>query len=241
MHLLSPRPDRCRPTVRLAHAHLPPLRRLLVVAGGLGLLSIGDGFVYLALQDRDGFATQWFPLLYVGTNVAYMSLAIPVGLLADRWGRARVFAGGHVALLGAYVGAGARAGTVATTIATLVLLGAFYAATDGVLAAVVSQLSATSSRATAIGTAQTVVAVARMVATAAFGVLWFAVGRGPAVLTVAAVRTVAVPLALWAVRDLDTGSTGEDATVRQAPQLSGASATAGRTPPRSPARGADEE
>nr|BFF20414.1 hypothetical protein GCM10025730_39350 [Promicromonospora thailandica] len=35
--------------------------RLLLVAGVLGLLTVGDGFVYLALQDRDGFATQWFP------------------------------------------------------------------------------------------------------------------------------------------------------------------------------------
>ena len=56
------------------------------MAGVLALLTVGDGFIYLSLQSRDGFATQWFPLLYVGTNVAYMSLAIPVGRLADRVG-----------------------------------------------------------------------------------------------------------------------------------------------------------
>jgi hypothetical protein len=41
----------------------------MLTAGALGLLTVGDGFVYLALQDRSGFATQWFPLLYVGTDV----------------------------------------------------------------------------------------------------------------------------------------------------------------------------
>jgi hypothetical protein len=32
---------------------------------------------------------QWFPLLYVGTNVVYLMLAVPLGRLADRWGRLR--------------------------------------------------------------------------------------------------------------------------------------------------------
>ena len=69
----------------------PGLGRLLVAAGILGLLTVGDGFIYLVLQDRDSFAVQWFPLLYVGTNVVFLLLAIPLGRLADRWGKARVF------------------------------------------------------------------------------------------------------------------------------------------------------
>ena len=78
------------------------LTRLLVVAGRLGLLTVGDGFIYLALLDRGGFGAEWFPLLYVGTNVAYLALAIPIGRLADRVGRARVLVAGHLALAGAY-------------------------------------------------------------------------------------------------------------------------------------------
>lgn len=178
----------------------PDLRRIMVTVGGLGLLTVGDGFIYLSLQARDGFATQWFPLLYVGTNVVYMVLAVPVGRLADRWGRAKVLAGGHAALLAAYLCAGLALGAAWTTIATLVLLGAFYAATDGVLAAVVGEHADPSVRATAIGTAQTVVAVARMVSAAMFGILWYSVGRMPAMLAVAALLAVATPLALWAVR-----------------------------------------
>lgn len=181
----------------------PRLRKLLVVSGVLGLLTIGDGFIYLALQSRDGFATQWFPLLYVGTNVAYLALAIPVGRLADRVGRARVLVLGHLALLAAYLCAGAATGMAGLTIAALVLLGVFYAATDGVLAALAGQLADTSVRAAAIGTAQTVVAVSRMISAAAFGFLWYGLGRGPAMLLMAAALAVAVPACFVALRGLD--------------------------------------
>jgi MFS family permease len=76
-----------RPVFRWREVVDRRLARLLVAAGALGLLTIGDGFVYLALLDRGGFAATWFPLLYVGTNVAYLALALPVGGLADRVGR----------------------------------------------------------------------------------------------------------------------------------------------------------
>jgi hypothetical protein len=50
------------------------LRGPLVAFALLGLCTVGDGFLYLSLQRRDGFAALWFPLLYVGTNVAYLFL-----------------------------------------------------------------------------------------------------------------------------------------------------------------------
>ena len=181
----------------------PSLRRLMVAAGVLGVLTVGDGFVYLALQDRSGFATQWFPLLYVGTNVAYMSLAIPFGRLADRFGRARVFLGGHVALLGAYVCAGTSGGWAGLTFAVLLLLGVFYASTDGVLSAIVGQIADLSARGTAIGTAQTVVALARMLASTGFGLLWYTVGRGNAMFVAAAVLAAAIMACWFLVRGLD--------------------------------------
>lgn len=188
----------------------PRMRRVLLAAGGLALLTVGDGFVYLSLQARDGFATKWFPLLYVGTNLAYMALAVPMGRVADRWGRARVLVLGHVALLAAYLSAAVVLGSAWTTLVTLALLGVFYAATDGVLAAVTGQLSAASSRGTAIGTAQTVVAVARMISASAFGILWYSIGRVPAMLVVAGLLAVAVPVALAAVRGLDNEAVALD-------------------------------
>ncbi|WP_255768376.1 MFS transporter [Pseudarthrobacter sulfonivorans] len=161
------------------------LPRLLVTAGLLGVLTIGDGFIYLLLQNRGSFDVQWFPLLYVGTNVVFLLFAIPLGKLADRWGRIPVFLGGHLALLACYILAALPFGGLGSTLGCLVLLGLFYAATDGVLAAIVTQLSPPATVATALGAAQTVVALSRMAAAAAFGVLWFVLGPVTAMTLVA--------------------------------------------------------
>lgn len=189
------RQARARPSFRWSQLKEPGFTRLLVVAGLLSLLTVGDGFIYLVLQDRDSFAVQWFPLLYVGTNVIYLILAIPMGRLADRWGRVKVFLAGHLALLACYLLAAAPFGGLGSTLACLMLLGVFYAATDGVLAALASRLVSPEKVATGIGAAQTVVALCRMAASAGFGILWFAVGAAPAMLAAAAALAVALAAA----------------------------------------------
>lgn len=181
----------------------PRLSRLLVVAGVLGLLTIGDGFLYLALQRRDDFATEYFPLLYVGTNAAYLALAVPLGRLADRVGRAKVFVGGHVALVAAYVAAGGPFAGVAATVVCLLLLGTFYASTDGLLAALAGRLVDLPVRTSGIATAQTVVAAARFVSSLGFGLLWVSLGRSHALWVVALALTLALPLVARTVTRLD--------------------------------------
>jgi predicted MFS family arabinose efflux permease len=170
----------------------PGLGRLLIVAGILGLLTVGDGFIYLVLQDKNSFAVQWFPLLYVGTNLVFLVLAVPLGRLADRWGKAKVFISGHAALLACYLLTAMPFAGIGPTLGCLLLLGVFYAATDGVLAALASQLTPPERLATGIGAAQTVVAVSRMAASAGFGILWFALGPATAMVVVGCMLTVAV-------------------------------------------------
>jgi MFS family permease len=179
-----------------------PLRRPLIASGLLGVLTIGDGFIYLSLQDRDDFAALYFPLLYVGTNAVYLSLAVPFGRLADRVGRARVLVAGHAALLLGYLLAARPSGGLATTVAVLALLGMFYASTDGVLAALVSRLVPAETRGTGIAAAQTVVALSRFAASLGFGLLWAFMGRGSALLLVAALLAAAIPVAAWLLRGI---------------------------------------
>lgn len=171
-----------------------PMRRVLAAAGILGLLTIGDGFVYLILQDRSDFAAQWFPLLYVGTNIAFIAFAIPLGRLSDRIGRARVFVFGHLGLLGAYLLAASPLVDIAATLLCLLCLGGFYAATDGVLAALAAQLTTPETRGTGIAAAQTVVALSRFLSASGFGILWFTIGREPSMLIVSGLLVVAIPL-----------------------------------------------
>ncbi|MBW6438622.1 MFS transporter [Actinoplanes hulinensis] len=176
------------------------LRRPLIAAGLLGLLTVGDGFLYLALQERDDVAAVYFPLLYVGTNIAYLALAVPMGRLADRFGRARVLVAGHGALLACYLLGALPSGGPGLTLAVLLLLGVFYAATDGVLPALVSRLVPAETRGSGIAAAQTVVVLARFASSLTFGVLWAV--RGPAVslLLFAAFLVVAIPVAAWMLR-----------------------------------------
>ncbi|MQW74801.1 MFS transporter [Nocardioides sp. dk4132] len=181
----------------------PGMVRLLVVAGMLGLLSVGDGFVYLALLERGGFAAHWFPLLYVGTSLAYLLLALPLGRVADGCGRARTMVLGHLALLAAYVAAAAPLAPAVGTLVALALLGLFYAATDGVLAAIAGRVVEPALRASGIASAQTVVALARMASSAGFGLLWFWVGPGTALLVVAGALSVVVVPALVVLAPLD--------------------------------------
>ncbi|WP_461476540.1 MFS transporter [Microbacterium sp. HJ5] len=189
----APAASRVRKKFDWAAVTTGPMRRVLAAAGLLGLLTIGDGFVYLVLQSRSDFAAQWFPLLYVGTNLAFLALAIPLGRLSDRVGRARVFVFGHASLLAAYVIAATPIADVASIILCLALLGGFYASTDGVLAALASQLTSPETRGTGIAAAQTVVALTRFLAATGFGVLWYLVGPETSMLIVAGLLAVAIP------------------------------------------------
>ncbi|MGS2616997.1 MFS transporter [Micromonospora sp. LZ34] len=194
----------------------PGLRRPLIAAGVLGLCTIGDGFIYLSLQARDQFAASYFPLLFVGTNVAYLALAIPLGRLADRLGRSRVFVGGHLALLVAYLVAGGPLGGLAATVAALVLLGTFYAATDGVLAALVSPMVAGDARGSGIAAAQTVVVLARFGGALAFGSLWQLLGRQEALHLLAGLLMAAVVVAAWLLSGRDRAGSAAGTTASAA-------------------------
>jgi MFS family permease len=179
------------------------LRGPLIAATVLGLMTVGDGFLYLTLQERDDFAAKYFPLLYVGTNVAYLALAIPLGRLADRIGRGKVLLGGHVVLLGCYGLAVLPAGGIGLTLATLMLLGVFYAATDGVLPALISRLVSAEVRGSGIAAAQTVQAVARFASSLVFGLLWSVQGPTRSLMLFGVLLAVAVPVAAWLLRGID--------------------------------------
>jgi MFS family permease len=196
----APAPQRVRPALRtLADARFG---RVVAATSLLGLVTISDGFLYLSLQQRDDFAAKWFPLLFVGTNVAYLSLAVPLGRMSDRLGRARVLVAGYLPLVGAYLCAAQPSGGLTLTLLCLLLLGTFYAATDGVLSALASAVVPAEVRASGIATAQTAVAAARFASSLVFGALWTGLGRAPATYAVAAALAVAVVVAWWLLRDV---------------------------------------
>ncbi|MDX3075316.1 MFS transporter [Streptomyces sp. MI02-7b] len=184
-----------QPSLRASVALLrrPDVRRLTICATLLGLSTVSDSFVYLLLQHRLGVPDRWFALMPLGTAAAFLLLAIPLGRLADRLGRWRMFLAGHAALLGAY------ALLLAHGPAYLVLLlhGAFYAATDGVLMAAASTAVPAELRGAGLALIQTGQAAARFAASLAFGAAWTAWGDRTALTTATAALAVCAACAVW--------------------------------------------
>ncbi|MEU9240451.1 MFS transporter [Streptomyces sp. NPDC048385] len=163
-----------RPTLRAALGLLADrdLRRITLCALLLGLATVSDSFVYLLLQRRLGVPDRWFALLPLGTAAAFLLLAVPLGRLADRWGRWRVFLAGHAALLLAYVLLLASWHGTALPYAVLALHGTFYAATDGVLMAAASDSVPEALRSSGLALVQTGQAAARFACSLGFGAAW---------------------------------------------------------------------
>ncbi|MFF3875111.1 MFS transporter [Streptomyces sp. NPDC001978] len=163
-----------RPTLKAAVGLLRrrELRRITVCALLLGLATVSDSFVYLLLQRRLGVPDRWFALLPLGTAAAFLLLAVPLGRLADRWGRWRVFLAGHGSLLLAYALLLTSWHGTALPYAVLALHGAFYAATDGVLMAAASDGVPEELRSSGLAVVQTGQAMARFACSLGFGAAW---------------------------------------------------------------------
>jgi MFS family permease len=146
-----------------------------------------------------GFTARYFPLLPVGTAAAFLLLAIPLGLLADRVGRWRVFLGGHVLLLGVYGLLLSPLNGLVLVVLCLALHGSFYAATDGVLMALAGPLLPAETRAGGLAILQTGQATARFGCSLLFGAAWTWWGPSPAVMA-AAILLVAAGLVAVALR-----------------------------------------
>jgi Na+/melibiose symporter-like transporter len=176
-------------------------RRLLGVGALLSLTTISDGFVYLTLKERVGIGAVLFPLLFVGTAAGYLVLAIPLGRLADRIGRARVFLGGHVVAALGYLALWLLPAGPALVVGVLALIGTYYAATDGVLPALTVPIVPDAVRTSGIAGVQTVMAVGSMGSAALFGVIWSQFGQQTAVAGFVLGLVAAIALATWLLSD----------------------------------------
>lgn len=185
----------------------PVIRRVAIVAWALGLVTVSDGFVYLLIQQNTSLRLDLFPLLFAGTAIAYLILAIPMGWIADRFGRRRVFIAGHGATLTLYLflaigtGRGAQLLSAQWVLPCLALLGIYYAATDGVLAAAVSGVSDPKMRSSAIAVVTVAAALGGLLSAIGFGFAWSTFGSRWALLLIVALLAVVAPAAWLSLDD----------------------------------------
>jgi MFS family permease len=182
---------------------------LVAVAGALGLATISDGFLFVALQRHLEFEPRFLPLLFVGTAFAYMLLAIPVGRIADRFGRGRTFVFGYLPLLGAYGLLLVPAGPAVEIPLYLGLLGLYYACTDGVLMALASATLPPSLRGSGLALLVTSTSLGRLFASILFGMIWTWYDVETAITVFAAGLLVAMILAGAALRLAPEPATAE--------------------------------
>ncbi|MGV5038267.1 MFS transporter [Streptomyces sp. NRAIS4] len=189
---------------------LPGLRRLTACAVLLGLTTISDSFLYLLIQRRLALPGQLLPLLPLGTAAVFLVLAMPLGVAADRIGRRRLFAMGHLLLL---VGYGLLLAPLsdgwAGVLPVLVLHGAFYAATDGVLVAAPPDTLLPAQRGAGLALVGTGQALARFTGSLAFGALWSAWGTGIALAAATGGLALCTAAAMVVLRLTDSQVTAE--------------------------------
>lgn len=176
-------------------------RAIVAVGGILALLTVSDPFLYLVVQRNTDLPIRYFPLLFSGTAVIYLVLAIPVGRLADRIGRERIFLGGFVCLALVYLGLWSAPTQLAVVFVCVGLLGVYYAATDGVLIAMASAATDPAVRSSGIAILTTVLTLGHFLSSLAFGSLWSALGQRETLFGFMAGLLVAIGVAwFWLLR-----------------------------------------
>lgn len=170
--------------------------RGVIVAGlALSTVTISDAFLYLLLQERGLLGAGFFPLFYVVTATSYMILSIPMGRLADAWGHGRVLLAGYAVVGAIYVLLLLDAGTPTVSLFCLVLLGLYYAATEGVLAALAAARIPPHLRAGGLALLGTGVAAGKLLSSMLFGSLSYAAGPRVALFSFLAALALMVPIA----------------------------------------------
>lgn len=180
------------------------LRRVLTAGGLLGTLTASDALIYLLVQRQGSVAATVFPLLYVGTAVVYLLLAVPFGRLADRVGRRRLFVWGHFAIVSVYaLLLWQPVLSMAGVLLAVGLVGVYYAATDGVLAALAGGVLPAGHMSTGQALVSTVWAVARLLAATMFGACWTVWGAEGALQLFLIGMLASVAAAFLVLRNLD--------------------------------------
>lgn len=167
----------------------------------LALGTANDGFIYLVLLKKGDTNSGYLPLFYVATAASYALFSIPAGICADRFGRASIFLGGYAVLGTLYLLLFFMpAISPQAQVFFLVLLGLYYAGTEGVLMAMASAVVPPEMRASGLAILATAVALGKAGSSLLFGWVWDAYGAPSAIVTFGAILTAAMIAAGFCLR-----------------------------------------
>lgn len=150
----------------------PDFRAIVAAAFLLAIPTVSDGFIYLSLQRQTGVGAAAFPLYFVGASLFTAVFSVPFGRAADRIGRRSILFAGYLLLAGAYLMLLTGSARPVAALVTLALVGAYYAATDGVLTAMAAAVLPADASGSGLSYLATATNVGRVLASAMFGLLW---------------------------------------------------------------------
>ena len=174
-NVAEPEPEPAEsPSVSLGTTvRMPGFVALLVCGTLLAMCTVSDAFLYVLIQEKSGIGFGYVPLFYVATAATFMLFAVSAGRLADRFGLRRMFLLGYSMLVVIYALLLSSQSVSATLAAAcVVLLGLFYAATEGVLMAMASRLIPAGHRTTGLALLLTGVGLGKLTSSLLFGWLW---------------------------------------------------------------------
>src|SRR5262245_45177957 len=146
------------------------------IATVFALGNSSDAFLFLRTEGLESSLLA-VPLLYFFFNIVYAVLATPLGGLSDRFGRLPILAVGYAVFTTVYLG-WTQARLPWHGWALFALYGVYYAATEGVGKAFISDLVGQERRGTALGWYNALTGVAALPANILGAWLWTQFGAG---------------------------------------------------------------
>ncbi len=187
---------------RQPKAKTPLSAKFYYVIVAVGLFSLGnssDMFLVLRAQDA-GIAAKWAPLLGLVFNITYTAFSWPAGKLSDRAPKHGLVAAGFAVFAVVYF-VFAAAPSKAAIWAAFAFYGLYYALTNPVLRAMISQAAPQQSRGRAFGIFYFVTSVAALFSSIATGELWKHFGPALPFYVSAALATASMLMILFAPRE----------------------------------------
>ena len=148
--------------------------RVVVIGAVFTLARFSEAFLVLRAQQA-GFTVKWVPLVMIVMSLAYSLSAYPAGILSDRMNRRHLLAAG-IALLVAADLVLAWAGSPSVVLAGVALWGLHMGCTQGILAAMVAEVTPPELKGTAFGLFNLASGLCMLLASLIAGGLWEAYG-----------------------------------------------------------------
>ena len=162
------------PFKHVSEIFTPSFIELVILGVVFSLARFSNAFIVLRAEDL-GCVQTWIPLLIVLMNAVFSLASYPLGQMADRVNPKIILSLGFI-FLAASDFAFAFCTNLIGLLAAIVLFGLHLAATQGILAAMVSQIAPKEQRATAFGVFNLFCGLALLLSGLLLGVLWQLLG-----------------------------------------------------------------